>query len=118
MANTLWTYRQQAFRKALRTTRRQAQLSQRALAERLGKPQSFVSKYESGERRLEYLEVEMICLACNTTLSRFATEFENLYPLPLREKPRMVAETQDRTYSISESANAPGTSADLNKSRN
>ena len=117
MANTLWTYRQQAFRKALRTLRQQAQLSQAALAERLGKPQSFVSKYESGERRLEYLEVEMICLACNTTLSRFASEFENLYHLPVREKPRMVAETQDGAYTVGEGSNASETSADLGKAK-
>lgn len=115
MANTLWTYRQQAFRKALRTARQQAQLSQAALAERLGKPQSFVSKYESGERRLEYLEVEMICLACNITLSSFASEFENLYPLPVREKLRMVAETQQGAYTVGEPPDAPGISADQSK---
>jgi transcriptional regulator with XRE-family HTH domain len=117
MANTLWTYRQQAFRKALRTIRQQAQLSQSALAERLGKPQSFVSKYESGERRLEYLEVEMICLACNITLSSFASEFENLYPMPAREKPRMVAETQNGAYTVDKDSDASEPSADLSKSK-
>ncbi|ONF43885.1 hypothetical protein BTO32_09560 [Marinobacter lutaoensis] len=115
MANTLWTYRQQAFRKALRALRQRAELSQSALAERPGKPQSFVSKYESGERRLEYLEVEMICLACNTTLSRFASEFETLYPLPAREEPRMVAETRAGAYTVGTDSDAPGTSADLRK---
>lgn len=115
MANTLWTYRQQAFRKALKTVRQQAQLSQAALAERLGKPQSFVSKYESGERRLEYLEVEMICLACNITLSRFTSEFETLYPLPNREKLQMVAETQGGAYNVGEDRQAPETNTELSK---
>jgi len=37
---------------------RQAQsLTQVQLAEKLGRPQSFVSKYERGERRLDFVEV-------------------------------------------------------------
>jgi transcriptional regulator with XRE-family HTH domain len=31
-------------------------LSQQQLAERLGRPQSYVSKYERGERRLDVIE--------------------------------------------------------------
>lgn len=81
MANITWDPRQLAFRKALKALRKKAALSQSVLARRLGKPQSFVSKYESGERRLEYLEVEMICIACETTLSHFAAEFEATYPV-------------------------------------
>lgn len=38
-------------------------LSQSSLASRLGKPQSFVSKYETGERRLDVLEFIAICQA-------------------------------------------------------
>lgn len=36
-------------------------LSQTELARRLGKPQSFVSKYESGERRLDAVEFFIVC---------------------------------------------------------
>ena len=36
---------------------RQASLTQVQLAEKLGRPQSFVSKYERGERRLDFVEV-------------------------------------------------------------
>jgi transcriptional regulator with XRE-family HTH domain len=32
-------------------------LTQVQLADRLGRPQSFVSKYERGERRLDFVEV-------------------------------------------------------------
>lgn len=32
-------------------------MTQVQLAERLGKPQSFVSKYENGERRLDVIEL-------------------------------------------------------------
>ncbi len=47
-------------RKVLVQARRDASLTQVALAKRLGRPQSFVSKFERGERRLdvaEFLEV-------------------------------------------------------------
>ena len=39
------------------------------LAEKLGRPQSFVSKYESGERRLDVLELNEICKALHVSLS-------------------------------------------------
>jgi transcriptional regulator with XRE-family HTH domain len=40
----------------LRETRQRAGLSQQHVADRLGRPQSFVAKYEGGERRLDLLE--------------------------------------------------------------
>jgi transcriptional regulator with XRE-family HTH domain len=36
--------------------RRQAGVRQQALAKKLGKPQSFVAKYEGGERRIDVVE--------------------------------------------------------------
>ncbi len=81
MAKVLWEPRQQAFREALRAMRKAASLSQVELAEKLDKPQSFVSKYESGERRLEYVEVELVCRACGKSLSEFAEQFQDDHPL-------------------------------------
>ncbi len=40
-------------------------------------PQSYVSKYESGERRLDILEVQDICIACDTTLVNFSKRLES-----------------------------------------
>ena len=40
----------------LRAARKHAGLSQADVAQQLGKPQSFVSKYERGERRLDVIE--------------------------------------------------------------
>ena len=40
----------------LRDSRLEAGLTQAAVAERLGTRQQFVSKYESGERRLDVIE--------------------------------------------------------------
>ncbi|WP_314487876.1 helix-turn-helix domain-containing protein [Pseudomonas sp. MLB6B] len=36
--------------------RKAAKMTQRDLSERLGRPQSYVSKYERGERRLDVIE--------------------------------------------------------------
>jgi len=44
------------FRTLLVAAREKRKLKQSELAERLGQPQSFVSKYERGERRLDLLE--------------------------------------------------------------
>ena len=43
--------------------RRAKNLTQVEVANRLGKPQSFVSKYESGERRLDVIEFIEVCKA-------------------------------------------------------
>lgn len=61
---------------ALKQIRLNAQLTQSDLARRLGKPQSYVSKYESGERRLDVIELEEVCLALGESLSSFVLELE------------------------------------------
>ncbi len=60
----------------LRQERSLAGLKQADLAKRLGMPQSFVSKYESGERRLDFIEVQSICAALGVKLVDFVVRFE------------------------------------------
>ena len=51
---------QRALRDLLIAARLRARLTQQKLAKRLGKPQSFVAKYEGGERRLDVIEFIVI----------------------------------------------------------
>jgi transcriptional regulator with XRE-family HTH domain len=55
----------------LRKMRLDANLRQEDLARKLGKPQSFVSRYECGERRLDVLELRQICGILGVSLSEF-----------------------------------------------
>ena len=46
--------------------RKRAGLTQQELAARLSRPQSFVAKYEGGERRIDVVEFIAICRAIPT----------------------------------------------------
>lgn len=69
---------------ALAAARRAAGLSQAALAGRLGKPPSFVAKYELGERRLDAVEVLVIARALGREPTAFLAEAVPVVPDRLR----------------------------------
>ncbi|MDQ1389812.1 MAG: hypothetical protein QOF56_3266 [Acidobacteriaceae bacterium] len=54
---------QSAFSGLMIKARKSARLTQHELAKRLHKPQSFVAKYEGGERRIDVVEFVTICQA-------------------------------------------------------
>ena len=56
MSSSLSNPKYEKFRKLLIEHRLKQGVTQTELAERLGRPQSFVSKYENGERRLDLIE--------------------------------------------------------------
>ena len=70
------TTKQAEFRAALVKARKEAGLTQAVLAGRLGRPQSFVSKYEGGERRLDVLEFLEVARAVGFNPARFLAELE------------------------------------------
>ncbi len=51
--------------------RKESGLRQQDLADKIGEPQSFISKYESGERRLDILELKQLCEAMEVPLAQF-----------------------------------------------
>lgn len=55
----------------VRQARLDAGMTQVELAAALGRPQSFVSKYESGERRLDVLELRTVCVALGLSFTGF-----------------------------------------------
>lgn len=59
------------------SARKEAGVRQQELAGRLGKPQSFVSKYERRERRLDVVEFVTICRALNVDARSIVGEIEN-----------------------------------------
>lgn len=78
MEKSLYTIQQQKLQTLLRQIRREAGLRQADLAQKIGEPQSFVSKYEIGERRLDILEIRVICEAVGITLQEFAHRLEEV----------------------------------------
>lgn len=65
MKHDRYAINEEHLRKLLRQARKKRGLTQTALAAVLRKPQSFVSKYESGERLLSFVETIDVCRALN-----------------------------------------------------
>jgi transcriptional regulator with XRE-family HTH domain len=72
-AKALHTARYRAFLARLRQARADAGLTQEEVAARLGRPQTWVSKCELGERRVDFVEAEDFAAACKKPLTFFRT---------------------------------------------
>ena len=59
----------------LKQIRLDANLTQKELADHLNQSQSFVSKYESGEQRLDLIEIETICDTAGVPLMEFIKRY-------------------------------------------
>lgn len=60
----------------LRDARAESGLRQIDIAHQLDQPQSYVSKYESGERSLNLIELHDLCQALGLTLTDLVQRFE------------------------------------------
>jgi len=70
----------------LRAAREEAGLSQVEVASQLGKPQSFVSKCESGERRVDVVELAAFAEVYGVSLDRFVNNGPARMPTSRRKK--------------------------------
>ncbi|MER9267422.1 helix-turn-helix domain-containing protein [Mesorhizobium sp. M0410] len=66
MPKSLRSPRQRRFPAQLVSLRKVKGLTQAQVAEKLGRPQSFVAKYEGGERRLDVIEFLEVTVALDT----------------------------------------------------
>jgi len=65
VAKSIYSKKYGQFLDLLIEARKEADLTQVEVASRLGRPQSFVSKYENGERRLDVVEFLDVAKAIN-----------------------------------------------------
>jgi len=79
MVRISFTSKYELFREHLILAREQSGLTQVELAVRLDKPQSFVSKYERGERRLDVLEFIDITNALGVDASNFISRLKGAH---------------------------------------
>jgi transcriptional regulator with XRE-family HTH domain len=56
---------------SLKQARKAAGLTQAQVARKLSKPQSFVSKFESGERRIDFVELQYLAKLYRKPISFF-----------------------------------------------
>lgn len=66
LTKSMHSSQHEAFCDLLISARRKAGLTQQIVAKRLKRPQSFVAKYEGGERRLDVLEFIDVVRALET----------------------------------------------------
>ena len=90
---SLYRPENQIFLATLRALRTRAGLTQRELAERLGRAQNFVTAAERGVIRLDGLQIRDWCEECGTNLTAWANEIEQgirgISPAPRKRVPRV-----------------------------
>jgi len=64
------------FLKVLKKTRENAGLTQTQLAQKIGETQTFISKCERGERRIDVVELRTFCQAFGVSLKQFVAMLE------------------------------------------
>jgi transcriptional regulator with XRE-family HTH domain len=76
MQKSIHSTRYAIFLKVLREARERAGLTQVQLARKIGETQTFVSKCERGERRIDVIELRTFCRAFGLSLGQFVGALE------------------------------------------
>ncbi len=76
LSKSLYSPTYDQFLKLLKKAREDAGLTQAQAAEKLGKPQSFVSKCELGERRVDVVELLAFCHTYQINVESFVRKMK------------------------------------------
>lgn len=79
MEKSIYSHEYELFLEQLKLARESRALTQIQLAERLGQTQSFVSKVERGERRLDIVELRAFCKAMEVSFSAFVSDLDHAF---------------------------------------
>jgi len=93
MPSSLHSRNYQIFRNELVAAREDAGFTQVNIAEKLGKPQSFISKYERGERRLDFTEFVEIANIIEIDIA----DFVNRYQATISQTPSLKVRRKKKT---------------------
>lgn len=88
MPSSLHSHYYQIFRSLLVSAREKSGLTQVQIAERLGKPQSFISKYERGERRLDFPEFIELAEVIGIDIADFVNRYQSVITQTATQKTR------------------------------
>jgi len=76
VSKSLFTRKHTQLRKLLTKARKEAKLTQTALAHRLNRRQAYISRIERGERRIDVVEFLDLAHAIGFNPAKFITEFD------------------------------------------
>lgn len=76
MDKSIHTSEYAALLELIREARVSAGLTQMQMAKKLGRSQSFVTKFEIGERRLDVVQLRTVCAVLGTRLAEFVGRWE------------------------------------------
>lgn len=96
MGRSIYTPEHEILASLLRDVRLQSGLRQVDVAEAMRRSQSFVSDYESGQRRLDLVELRMLCQVLGTTLPRLVQRYERLINEYQQQKKRPAKKAASR----------------------
>ena len=94
MEKSVFTSEYELLKRLLREVRKRANVTQEELAARLQETQSFVSKCERGERRLDLVQLHAFCKALGIPLVDFVQEYTAKLPGRSQARGRVVPKTK------------------------
>lgn len=94
MPSSLHSHQYHIFRSLLVAAREKSGLTQVQIAEGLGKPQSFISKYERGERRLDFTEFIELADMLGIDIADFVSHYQSAIAQATFQKVRSVKKSK------------------------